>query len=71
VTKIDASLYCGPDSSTTPADTTQDVPISPRGDARIRDAHFNVPSTCLAPIILVHPMGRPMIYIALDGWRLS
>lgn len=53
------------------ADTTQQVPISRKGDARIHDASFTVPSTCLAPVILVHPNGLAMTYIALGGWRLS
>ena len=70
VTTVSASLYCGADSSTTPAATTQQVPLSPKGDARIRDASFSVPSTCLAPVILVEPNGSTTIYIALDGWRL-
>jgi hypothetical protein len=70
VTMISASLYCGADS--TAADTTQQVPLSRKGDARIRDASFSVPSTCLAPVVLVHPnvAGGTMFYIALDGWRL-
>ncbi len=75
VTKISASLYCGADSNTAPADTTQEVPISRKGDARIRDMHFAVPATCLAPVILVHPTlstGEAMgAYIAVDGWRSS
>jgi len=70
VTTITASLYCGADASTTAADTTQQVPISRKGDARIHDASFSVPSTCLAPVILVHPNGLTSLYIALDGWRL-
>jgi len=70
VTTVSASLYCGADASTTAADTTQQVPISRKGDARIRDASFSVPSTCLAPVILVHPNGLMMVYIALNGWRL-
>ena len=69
VTTVSASLYCGADSSTTAAATTQQVPLSPKGDARIRDAVFSVPSTCLAPVILVEPNGSTTIYIALDGWR--
>lgn len=69
VTTISASLYCGADKSTTAADTTQQVPISRSGDARIRDKSFSVPATCLAPVILVHPNGMPTTYIALDGWR--
>jgi hypothetical protein len=71
VTTITASLYCGADSNTTPADTTQQVPISRNGDARIHDASFSVPAACLAPVILVHPNGLATTYIALDGWRLS
>ena len=45
------------------------IELSPKGDARIRDASFSVPSTCLAPVILVEPNGSTTIYIALDGWR--
>lgn len=70
VNTISASLYCGMDSSTAAADTTQQVPISRHGNARIRDASFSVPATCLAPVILVHPNGLMTTYIALDGWRL-
>ena len=71
VTTITASLYCGADADTTPAGTTQPVPISSTGNARIKDRSFSVPSTCLAPVILVHPNGIATAYIALDGWRLS
>jgi hypothetical protein len=71
VTTISASLYCGADASTAPADTTQQVPISSDGNARIHDRSFTVPSTCLAPVILMHPNGSTSVYIALDGWRLS
>lgn len=67
VTTVSASLYCGADSDTTAADTTQQVPISSSGNARIRDPSFSVPSTCLAPVILVHPNGIATAYIALDG----
>jgi hypothetical protein len=70
VTTISASLYCGADSNTMAADTTQQVPISSTGNARIHDTSFSVPSTCLAPVILVHPNGSATVYIALDGWRL-
>ncbi|MBV9006463.1 MAG: hypothetical protein JO181_17500 [Solirubrobacterales bacterium] len=69
VTTISASLYCGADSNTTAAVTTQSVPITSTGNARIR-ASLTVPSTCLAPVILVNPNGNAGIYIALDGWRL-
>src|SRR3954470_7690899 len=57
VNTISASLYCGADSNTVAADTSQQVPISRKGDARIHDTSFTVPSTCLAPVILVHPNG--------------
>jgi len=69
VTTISASLYCGADSDTTAADTTQAVPISTKGNARIRDDSFTVPATCLAPVILVHPNGDATHYIAVSGWR--
>ena len=68
VNTINASLYCGADSVTTAAATTQQVPISRTGDARI-DAKLSLPPTCLAPVILVHPNGAMGAYIALDGWR--
>jgi hypothetical protein len=71
VTTISASLYCGADSNTTAVDTTQQVPISRDGNARIRDASFMVPGTCLAPVILVHPNGLANNYIAVDGWRFQ
>ena len=70
VSTISASLYCGADADTAAADTTQQVPLSRKGDARIHDTSFNVPSTCLAPVILVHPNGDITHYIAVDGWRL-
>jgi hypothetical protein len=70
VTTISASLFCGMDSDTTAADTTGQVPISRDGDARIRDDSFEVPSTCLAPVILVHPNGLNNLYITVDGWKI-
>jgi hypothetical protein len=69
VNTVSASLYCGADSSTAAADTTGQVPISRRGDARIRDRSFDVPDSCLAPVVLVHPNGDATHYIAVDGWR--
>jgi hypothetical protein len=71
VTTISASLYCGADASTVAADTTQQVPISRKGNARIHDRSFMVPASCLAPEILVHPNGAATTYIALDGWSFS
>ncbi|HEX8854594.1 MAG TPA: hypothetical protein VF752_03265 [Thermoleophilaceae bacterium] len=70
VNTISASLYCGADTNTTATDTTDQVPISRKGDARIKDKTFTVPATCLAPVILVHPNGDGTHYIAVDGWRL-
>jgi hypothetical protein len=69
VKTISASLYCGADSNTAAADTTPQVPISSRGNARIGDRSFTVPDTCLAPVILVHPNGDAAHYIAVEGWR--
>ena len=71
VTTISASLYCGDNADMTAADTTESVPIDRRGNARIEDRSFNVPDTCLAPVILVHPNGNMAAYIAVDGWRAS
>lgn len=70
VNTISASLYCGADSDTMAAETTGQVPISRDGDARIRDDSFDVPSTCLSPVILVNPNGIATAYIAIDGWRM-
>lgn len=70
VNTISASLYCGADANATAADTSDQVAISRKGDARIHDRSFTVPSTCLAPVILVHPNGDTTHYIAVDGWRL-
>lgn len=69
---IAAALYCGPDTATSAAATTAVVPISSRGNAKINTA-IPMPSTCLAPIVLVHPeLGGAVAsgaYIALDGFR--
>jgi hypothetical protein len=69
VNTISASLYCGADSNATAADTSKQVPLSRRGNARIRDRSFAVPDTCLAPVVLVHPNGNAGVYIAVSGWR--
>jgi hypothetical protein len=71
VNTVNASLYCGADSgpgSDVPAATTDQVPISREGDARI-DTTISVPASCLNPVVLVHPNGVPGTYIALEGWR--
>jgi hypothetical protein len=66
---VSASLYCGRDADTAAADTTDPVPLSAQGNARIRDRSFSVPTTCLAPVVLVHPNGNAAAYIAASGWR--
>ena len=70
VNTISASLFCGADSDTMAAATSDQVPISRDGDARIRDDSFDVPSTCLSPVILVHPNGMTSAYITVDGWKM-
>lgn len=71
VTGVAASLFCGADSNTTPAATTATVPLSGDGDAVIRTT-VTLPSTCLAPIVLIHPViGSTLntsVYIALTGF---
>jgi hypothetical protein len=67
VTTITISLYCSPDSSTTAAFTTQSVPLSQDGNARVRQ-HVTVPSRCLAPVLLVHPNGGAGAFIAATGF---
>lgn len=71
VTGVAASLFCGADSNTTPATTTATVPLSGDGDAAIRTT-VTLPSTCLAPIVLINPViGSTLntsVYIALTGF---
>ena len=71
VTGIDAALFCGADSNTTPAATTGIFPLSTEGDASI-ETTAALPSTCVAPIVLVNFVrGSTLIttrYIALTGF---
>jgi hypothetical protein len=67
VTSIRISLFCAPDSDTAPVFTTAAVPLSPKGNARVRQ-HVTVPSRCLAPVLLVHPNGNLARYIAASGF---
>jgi hypothetical protein len=67
VTTITISLYCAPDSSATAAFTTDPVPLSPHGDAFVRQ-HVTAPVRCLAPVLLVHPNGAAAAYIAATGF---
>lgn len=64
VTTVSASVMCAGGASA----TTGSVPISEDGDARIDDS-VDLPSTCLAPVVLVHPNGGAGAYIAVSGWR--
>ena len=67
VTVVSASLYCAPDSAAAAA-TAASVPISEAGDATI-DARVELPSSCLAPIVLVHPNDDAGHYISVTGWK--
>jgi hypothetical protein len=72
VSEIAASLFCGADSNTTTAATTAAVPLSSDGDAVIRTT-VTLPSTCLAPIVLVNPGTTASglstsTYIAITGF---
>jgi hypothetical protein len=72
VTDVSASLFCGADNNTTPAGTTGQVPLSSRGNARIR-ARITVAAHCLAPLVLINPTVNPSTtpdrahYIAVSG----
>jgi hypothetical protein len=65
VTTVNASLYCGND--TTAVGTTPSAPISRSGDARMR-GQLSLPAKCLAPVVLVHPNGNGAAYIAASGF---
>jgi hypothetical protein len=71
VTGIAASLFCGADANTTPAATSGVAPLTPGGDATIH-ATVTLPGSCLAPIVLVHPViGSTLAssaYIAITGF---
>jgi hypothetical protein len=66
ITTVNASLYCGADT-TAAAATTATVPLSSAGDARI-DERVTLPAKCLAPVVLVHPNGGATAYIAASGF---
>jgi hypothetical protein len=70
VTSISASLFCGGDTSTTPAATTGTEPLSSAGDGAISE-RVTLPANCLAPIVLVNPNGIQSLYIAVTGWKMS
>ena len=64
VMRVSASLFCGG----TAAATTDPVPISRSGDASINTTVI-IPSTCLAPVVFVHPNGNAAAYISVTGLR--
>jgi hypothetical protein len=64
---IAATVFCGG----TAVGTTQTVPFSPAGDARIDDRVPRLPTPCLAPAVLLNPqIGSALargVYIAATG----
>ncbi len=69
VTTVDAALYCGSEMEKTAAFTTPSVPISKKGNALI-ETTVSVPSSCLAPVVLIEPNGISSIYITTSGFML-
>jgi len=59
---LSATLVC----NGVPGDMVGPVPFSTRGDARIKDT-FAVPDRCLAPAVLINPLDRSGVYIAVSG----
>src|SRR5262245_38373372 len=66
VRSIRVSLFCAPNSGTTPAFTTRAVRLSSEGEARVRK-DVALPARCLAPVVLVHPNGNLARYIAASA----
>ena len=62
---IDFALYCG--GSTTAAAVTPSTPLNTKGNAEIITT-VTVPTTCLAPQVLVEPNGVSTIYITASGF---
>jgi hypothetical protein len=64
---IAATVFCGGAA----VGTTETVPFSPAGDARIEDRIARLPQPCLAPAVLLNPQigaaVNPGIYIAATG----
>jgi hypothetical protein len=65
VTSVDAALFCG--NETEPALMTKTFPLSKKGNGLIIE-HVKLPSTCLAPAVLINPLGIGSIYIATGGF---
>ena len=65
VTEVDFALYCG--GSTTAAAVTPSTALNTKGNAEIITT-VTVPTTCLAPQVLVEPNGISTIYITASGF---
>lgn len=64
VMTVSASLYCG--GISTPVGTSDAVPLSSRGNARI-ETTVTLPAKCQIPAVLIHPNGALGSYIASSG----
>lgn len=62
VPTLSVSVFCNGVS----ADTSGTVPFSTEGDAEV-EADLDLPSPCLAPAVLVHPVTFTGVYIAANG----
>jgi hypothetical protein len=63
IDSLTASVYC----NAALADTTELFPLSiPEGDGHVR-ADLTLPTTCVAPVVLLHPRGNLGVYIAASG----
>jgi hypothetical protein len=65
VKTVSASLYCADNS--TPVGSSNTVPLSSGGDARIV-TRLMLPAKCQIPAVLIHPNGSLMTYIATSGF---
>jgi hypothetical protein len=65
VKTISASIYCGANS--TPAGTSDAVPLSSEGNARVT-ATLALPAKCQIPALLIHPNGALGVYITTSGF---
>jgi hypothetical protein len=62
---VSVSLYCG--ASSTPVGTSDTVPLSRSGNARITTM-LSLPAKCQIPAVLIHPNGALGAYIATSGF---
>jgi hypothetical protein len=64
VKTVSASLYCA--ANDTPIGTSNSVPLSSDGDARITTT-IALPTKCQIPALLIHPNGALGAYITTSG----